>query len=456
MKALTYTSFLGIACLVLEIFNLRKVAVPFVLLSLAVIFGLNATEWNSHQSFYHDMLRSDNFALAFTGLLIVITFLLVCMSSNFFRSEESKLADYISIILFTLSGAIAMVSFANLAMFFIGLEILSISLYVLAGSKKKDIRSNEAAMKYFLMGSFASGILLFGIALVYGASGSFNLSEIAAYAASGHVDAIFQVGVVMILIAMLFKVSAAPFHFWAPDVYDGSPTLITVMMATLAKVAALAAFYRLFSVCFTGSFPVFAWVLSIVAALTMVIGNLTALGQDSFKRMLAFSGISHAGYMLLAIITLYNNTPNSLFFYATAYSFASIGAFAIAIIVMRNMKSEKIEAFNGLGKKSPLLAFTLTVLMLSMAGIPPMAGFFGKYYVFLDAIRNQHLGLVIVAVVTSAISVYYYFKVILAMWTQDSDGEAFSADFPYTFVSVVCLVASLVLGVFPSLIASLL
>ena len=159
------------------------------------------------------------------------------------------------------------------------------------------------------------------------------------------------------------------------------------MMATLAKVAALAAFYRLFSSCFVGSFTFIAWVLSVVAALTMVIGNLTALTQESLKRMLAFSGIAHAGYMLLAIITLYNNTPNSLFFYATAYSFASIGAFAIAIVVMRNMKSEKIEAFNGLGKKSPLLAFTLTVLMLSMAGIPPMAGFFGKYYVFLDAIR---------------------------------------------------------------------
>ena len=242
MKALTYTSFLGIACLVLEIFNLRKVAVPFVLLSLAVIFGLNATEWGTNQAYYHDMLRADNFALAFTGLLIIIAFLLICLSGNFFQTEETKLADYISIILFTLSGGIAMVSFSNITMFFIGLEILSISLYILAGSKKKDVRSNEAAMKYFLMGSFASGILLFGITLVYGASGSFNLSEIAAYASGGKVDAIFQVGVVLILIAMLFKVSAVPFHFWAPDVYEGSPTLITAMMATMAKVAALAAF----------------------------------------------------------------------------------------------------------------------------------------------------------------------------------------------------------------------
>jgi NADH-quinone oxidoreductase subunit N len=456
MKALTYTSFLGIACLVLEIFNLRKVAVPFVLLSLAVIFGLNCTEWNQHQVYYHDMLRGDNFALAFSGLLIIITFLLVCLSGNFFQSEESKLADYISIIIFTLCGGIAMVSFSNITMFFIGLEILSISLYILAGSKRKDIRSNEAAMKYFLMGSFASGVLLFGITLVYGASGSFNLSEIAAYASTGKIDAIFQVGVVLILIGMLFKVSAAPFHFWAPDVYEGSPTLITAMMASLAKVAALAAFYRLFNTCFINSYPVFAWALSIVAALTMVIGNLTALNQDSFKRMLAFSGIAHAGYMLLAIITLYNNTANSLFFYATAYSFASIGAFSIAMIVMRNMKSEKIEAFNGLGKKSPLLAVTLTILMLSMAGIPPMAGFFGKYFVFLDAIRNQHIGLVIVAVITSVISVYFYFKVILAMWTVDSDEAAFSADLPYTIVSLICLAATLILGVFPSFISALL
>ena len=456
MKALTYTSFLGIACLLLEIFNLRKVVVPFVLLALAVILGLNFQEWGTAQSYYHDMLRADNFALAFTGLLVVIAMLLVTMSGNFYQAEETKIADYISIIIFTLCGGISMVSFSNMTMFFIGLEVLSISLYILAGSKKKDIRSNEAAMKYFLMGSFASGILLFGITLIYGATGSFNLAEIAGYASSGKVDAIFTVGVVMILISMLFKVSAFPFHFWAPDVYEGSPTLTTAMMATMAKVAAIAAFYRLFSTCFTVSEPVITLILNVVAALTMVVGNLTALNQESFKRMLAFSGIAHAGYMLLAIITVFHNSPNALFFYATAYSFASIGAFAIAIIVMKNMKSEKIDAFNGLGKKSPLLAFTLTVLMLSMAGIPPMAGFFGKYYLFYDAIANHHLAIVIVAVITSAISVYFYFKVILAMWTKDSDGAPFAADMPYTIVSMICLAASIILGIFPSILSSLL
>jgi NADH-quinone oxidoreductase subunit N len=254
---------------------------------------------------------------------------------------------------------------------------------------------------------------------------------------------------------MLFKVSAAPFHFWAPDVYEGSPTLTTAMMSTMAKVAAMAAFYRLFSICFVTNFAGFAWILSIIAALTMIIGNLTALNQDSFKRMLAFSGIAHAGYMLLAIISLYNNSSNALLFYAVAYTFASLGAFAIGIIVMRNMKSEKIEAFNGLGKKSPFLAFSLTVFMLSMAGIPPLAGFFGKYYVFFEAIKSHHVAVVIVAIITSAISVYYYFKLILAMWTKDSEEKTFAADLPYVAIALVCLLVTLALGIFPSLIPSL-
>ena len=347
-----------------------------------------------------------------------------------------------------------MVSYANMAMLFIGLEVLSISLYILAGSKRRDIRSNEAAMKYFLMGSFASGILLFGITLVYGASGSFNLYEIAKYA-GGTVDPIFSVGVVLILIAMLFKISAVPFHFWAPDVYEGSPTLTTAMMSTMSKVAAMAAFYRLFSICFITNFGGFAWILSVVAVLTMIVGNLTALNQDSFKRMLAFSGIAHAGYMLLAIITLYNNSSNALFFYSVAYSAASIGAFAIGIAVMKSMKSEKIEAFNGLGKRNPLLAFALTVFMLSMAGIPPLAGFFGKYYVFFEAIKAHHIGIVIVAVITSAISVYYYFKLILAMWTRDTEEGQFSADISYVSIALICLAITVALGILPSLIPSL-
>ncbi|MFN8309197.1 MAG: NADH-quinone oxidoreductase subunit N [Chitinophagales bacterium] len=455
MKALTYTSFLGLICLVLEIFNLRKIVISVVLTALAAIFYFNLTEWNTNASYYHDMLRADNFSIAFSGLLLLLGFALVVMSGSFFKSEETKLSDYVSVIVFTLCGAIALVSFSNMAMLFIGLEVLSISLYILAGSKRRDVRSNEAAMKYFLMGSFASGILLFGIALIYGVSGSFNLSEIAAFASQNEPNKLFILGMIMILIALLFKVSAVPFHFWAPDVYEGSPTLITAMMATMAKVAAMAALYRLFAGCFVQQFPVAIYLIGLVAALTMLVGNLSALNQESFKRMLAFSGIAHAGYMLLAILTLNNNTPGSLFFYATAYAFTSIGAFAVAIVVARISGTEKIEGFNGFGKKSPLLAAVLTMLLFSMAGIPPFAGFFGKYYVFTDAIRNGHLPLVLLAVITSIISIYFYFKVIVAMWVREGTEHVPAIEWTYKAIAIASLLFILAIGISPSLLTSL-
>jgi NADH-quinone oxidoreductase subunit N len=248
---------------------------------------------------------------------------------------------------------------------------------------------------------------------------------------------------------MLFKVSAAPFHFWSPDVYEGAPTLTTALMATVAKIAAFAAFYRLFSVSFSSTFPVFGWVLSAVAAITLLIGNLTALNQDSFKRMLAFSGISHAGYMLLAILSLYGNTSNSLFYYALAYGVSSIGAFTIAIAISKYAGTDKIEGFNGLAKKSPFMAVALTLCMLSMAGIPPFAGFFAKYFIFSEAIRNGHLGLTVLAVVSSIIGVYYYFKVIVAMYTAEPREKPLELNLSYSLVIAVSVLLSLIIGIFP-------
>jgi NADH-quinone oxidoreductase subunit N len=389
-------------------------------------------------------------------LLLLIGALIVALSGNFYKNEQAQISDYLSIIIFTITGAIAMVSFGNLAMFFLGLEVLSISLYVLAGSKKKDPRSNEAGMKYFLMGSFASGILLFGIALVYGATGSFDLAEISAYAAQGNVSNLFTIGAGLMLIALLFKVSAVPFHFWAPDVYEGSPMLVTTIMATLAKIAAFAAFYRLFSACFITTFPTYAWVLSLVAALTMTVGNLSALNQDSFKRMLAFSGVSHAGYLMIGILSMYGKTDNAIFFYSFAYALSSIAAFAVAMVVLKNIGSEKIEAFNGLGKRKPFLAAALTISILSMAGIPPFAGFFGKYFIFSEAIRNGHLWITVIAVVNSIIGIAYYMKVILAMYTKDREETAFAVNPVYSAVIAFCIFLIVVAGVFPSLLSGLL
>ncbi len=457
MKTLLYTSALGFICMIVEMLNMRRFIVPVAVTGIAVIFGLNLLDWGLAESHFNGMLVTDNYSVAFSGLLLLIGFLVLILSGNFYKNEESKLSDYLTIILFTLVGALAMVSFGNIAMFYLGIELLSISLYVLAGSKKKDLRSNEAGMKYFLMGSFASGILLFGITLIYGETASFNLGGISSYLTSHAAPSIlFYVGVGMIMIAMLFKVSAAPFHFWAPDVYEGSPTLTTAMMSTMAKIAAFAAFYRLFSTCFVSAIPAFAWVLSGVAALTLAIGNLSALQQDSFKRMLAFSGISHAGYLLLGIMSLYGNTDGVLLFYSFAYAVASLAAFAVAIVVANNVGNEKIEAFNGLGKRKPFLAFALTIAMLSMAGIPPFAGFFAKYYIFSEAVRNGHLLITLFAVVASIVAVFYYFKVIVAMYTKDSSETAFDIKPAYLFVITFCVVLTILFGIFPSQLANLL
>lgn len=457
MKTVIYTSALAFVCMAAEMLNLRRFIVPLAVAGLLAIFGLNVLDWGVIESHYNNMIVTDNYSVAFSGLFLLLGAAIVTLSKSFYKNEESKISDYVAIILFALVGALALVSFGNMAMFYLGIEVLSVSLYILAGSRKKDLRSNEAGMKYFLMGSFASGILLFGIALVYAETASFNLQGIADYVASGAaLSSMFYTGVGMILIAMLFKVSAAPFHFWAPDVYEGAPTLTTATMATISKLAAFAAFYRLFSTCFIAAIPTFAWVLSAVAALTLLIGNLTALQQDSFKRMLAFSGISHAGYLLLGILSLYGKTDNAIFFYAVAYGVSSIAAFAVAIVVAANTGSEKIESFNGLGKRKPFLAAALTIAMLNMAGIPPFAGFFGKYFIFSEAIKNGHIYITLFAVLASIVSVYYYFKVIVAMYTQDCPENAFNIKTAYSVVIAVCTALMILLGVMPSLLTGLL
>ncbi len=455
MKTLIYTSVLGFVCMAAEMLNLRRFIVPIAVFGLVVIFGISLLDWGINESFYSNMMVIDNFSIAFSGLLLLLATFVILLSGSFYKNEESKISDYIAVTIFTLCGAIAMVSFRNLAMFFLGLEVLSISLYILAGSKRKDVKSNEAAMKYFLMGSFASGILLFGIALIYGETGSFDIRGIYDYTASVNLSPLYYIGAGMVLIAMLFKVSAAPFHFWAPDVYEGSPTLTTLLMATVAKIAAFAAFYRLFISGFLPAFPTYGWVISAVTALTIFVGNFSALNQNSFKRMLAFSGISHAGYLMLGIVSLYAKTDNSIFYYSLAYGLSSVGAFTIAIVIAENTGSEKFEAFNGLSKRKPFLAVALTISMLSMAGIPPFAGFFGKYYIFSDAVKAGHVWLVVFAVINSIVGVYYYFKVILAMYTKESTEAAFTLRPVYGFVIAVCVLLIILTGVFPSWFANM-
>lgn len=458
MNTLIYTSCLGLFCLFAEILNLRKLLIPAVVVATIAIFGVNYMEWNAGGSFYNDMMRVDHFSVAFSALVLIIGMLIFMLSADYYKNEQHHISDYLAILIFTLCGALIMLSYSNMAMLFLGIEILSISLYIMAGSKRFDTKSNEAGFKYFLMGAFASGFLLFGIALIYGVTGSFHLEKIGNYIMNHDAHTIspmFYIGMMMMLAAMLFKIAAAPFHFWSPDVYEGSPALITAFMSTLVKIAAFGALYRLFSTCFLGTLSYAEGTLIIAAVASLAVGNLTALHQTNFKRLMAYSGISHAGYMLLGIISLYVGTASALFYYSAGYAFATIGAFAVAIPVFHAMKNEGIEAFNGLGKKSPLLAALLTMCMLSLAGIPPFTGFLGKYYIFSKAVQNGHRLLTLTAIVASMIGAYYYLKVVLAMYTKEGNDTEVEISPVYVTVAVFCVLMSLTLGLFPDMLMNL-
>lgn len=459
METLIATAALGLLCMVAELFGLRKAIIPLAVIGLLGIFGWNVTFWNTNTEWYNHMFVFDNFAVAFSGLILFLTACILVLSGDFYKGEPNNISDYLAIFLFTISGSIVLVGFSNLAMLFIGIEILSISLYVLAGSNKTSLASNEAGMKYFLTGSFASGFLLFGIALIYGATGSFDLSIISQKLplALEHQHApLVYAGLLMMLGGMFFKVSAVPFHFWAPDVYQGSPSLITGFMATVAKLSAVAALYRLLSLGFVSIFPNFELVFAVVIVATIFVGNIMATAQSNFKRLLSFSGISHAGYLLLCILCVKDNPSGTLFYYSIAYGIANVTAFAIAIPIFKSMESEDLSAFNGLVRKKPLLAVMLTVALLSMASIPPLAGFWAKYKLFTDAIYGGYAWITVVGIINTLIGVYYYFKVIRNMLLEPADERPISVPVEYIIVAVLTTLITIAIGVFPSFLMDLL
>ncbi len=446
---------LGILCLLFEIFNLRKAIVPITIVGLLAVLGLNVSEFNTPASFYNNMIVVSKFSVAFSSLFIVLTAFLIALSHDFYESKQSKLSDFVAIKVFLLSGAVAMVSFGNLAMFFLGIEILSISLYILAASDRKSLKSNEAGMKYFLMGSFASGILLFGICLIYGAMGSFDVIEISEMSRSAELPVWFPIGIALLTIGMLFKIAAVPFHFWAPDVYEGSPTLTTTVMSTLAKVVAMAALFKLLTALNADMTYNFELVIVVLSIASMTVGNIMALRQSNVKRMLAFSGISHAGFMLMALLSL-STAASNLLYYTSAYALAGIAAFAVILYATKNKGNEDIVNFHGLGKTNPLLAAILTSALISMAGIPIFAGFFAKLVLFNQTIQTGWLVLVIAAVINSIISVGYYFKLILAMYTKEANEVPAKVPFVVNLVAVSAMLLNLLIGLYPSFILDLL
>ncbi len=438
------------------LFKARKALLPLTLLGLLVALGFVACSWNNPIT-YFTMMRMDNFALAFSAITILGTFFIFLLTERYFAEGSDNVAEYFTLILFALSGMIIMVSYQNMSMLFIGLEIMSVSLYILAGIRKLNFASNEASLKYFLMGAFSTGFLLFGITLIYGATGSFDLTAIQKYLVDNvhSVSPLFYPGVILIMIGLCFKVGAAPFHFWTPDVYEGSPSLITAFMSTVVKTAGFAAFLRLFAGAFEPLHDFWTPALMVIVVITLCVGNITALYQKNFKRMLAYSSISHAGYLLFSLVVLTASSASNVLVYAAAYTFASIIAFAVLILVKQKTGSDHLDSFNGLGKKNPLAAVALTIAMLSLAGIPLTAGFIGKYVMFLNVMENYQTTLVIIAILNALVGFYYYFKVIIAVWFKEGEDTVLNTPLQYKIVLILSIIVTLLLGVYPSLILNL-
>jgi NADH-quinone oxidoreductase subunit N len=398
------------------------------------------------------MFALDPFAIFFKLLFLVIVSLVTLLSEDFLREEQYSTWEYYSLMAFALCGMFFMASGVHLITIYIGLELLSLSSYILAGYFKNEKKSTEAAMKYFILGAVSSGILLYGISLIYGVCGSLRLTAIASTMSTLLANDALVFGILLLAAGLCFKIAAVPFHVWTPDVYVGAPTPVTAFLSTASKAAAFAIFARIFYV----AMPAFQldWnkALAVISALSMILGNFAAITQTNIKRLLAYSSISHAGYTLMGIISLSAMGLQGVLIYTLVYVFANLGIWATVLMLRRHAYAgESIDDFRGLHKRAPFWAFAMIVFLLSLGGIPPTAGFIGKYFLFAAAVQAGFGWLAIVAVLMSAVSMYYYLRIVVAMYLSDGvEGET-AATPSLNFVAVVAFVMTLVIGLAPEL-----
>lgn len=462
MNAIILSAILGVVMMFASAFFPKtKSFVPLALAGFFILLLANIIEFNGVDLFKVNtkyMLDVNRFTLLFSIIITGCAIIYLFLSGIDVEKVGSNKADYFALLFFIFCGIYTVISFASLIMLFLGVEIISIPLYILASSDKLNLKSNEAGLKYFLMGAFSTGIMLLGIAFLYGSLGTFTINLMNIKSSSGVNAAGVQViianawtvvGMMLIFASMAFKVSVAPFHFWTPDVYDGSPTVFTSFMATIVKAAIFIAFIKLFHDLF--GVIQYKWIqyASFVTALTLIIGNVTAVFQQSVKRMLAYSSIAQAGFMMFAVMVINTKAYEGILLYTVAYCLATIGIFAI----LMRMKDYTFDGFNGLSKKHPLLAGAATVFLLSLAGIPLTAGFFAKYYMLSAAINNGvYMWLIILAVLCAAVSVYYYFRVIQAMYFKDGDPELLPTTAGYRATLLVTTILVILIGIMPNLI----
>jgi NADH-quinone oxidoreductase subunit N len=421
MKEIVIISLLGIAVLALDVLKMRKLVLPVIMIGLLGLIGVSIADWGLNETpfaQYGGMLTFDNTALSFTIVFAAVALLWFLLAGDSYANGTSQRTDIYALVLFSLCGAVVLSAYTNLVMLFLGVEILSIPVYVLAASQRKNVLSNEAGFKYFFLGSLASAVLLFGISLCYGAVGSFELKAVQEHLSGGYYSPLILTGSALMLIGFAFKISVAPFHLWAPDVYQGAPTPVTAYMSTIVKGAAFAGMFKLFGSALQPLPEAYFTAIVVMIAITLIASNITAVVQTDTKRMLAFSSISHAGFMLGFVLTASTTSPKYLIYYTLTYSVASlISFFVIQHVAAIQNEDASTDAFKGLIKRSPVMAVSMTVALLSMAGIPPLSGFLGKYYVITNVIEHEHMALVIIMVITSAIGAFYYLRVIAAIFT---------------------------------------
>jgi NADH-quinone oxidoreductase subunit N len=427
-----------------------------------VLAALLATVWlwlrGGDARAFRDMVLLDGYALFFDVVICYAAALILMLSMDYLGRTGGESGEYYALVLFSTGGMMLMASAGDLIVVFLSLELMSLSLYVLAGLFKTRLSSGEASMKYFLLGAFATSFLLYGVALIYGVTGSTNLDRIAASPAAKAGDPLLLVGLGLLLVGFGFKISSVPFHMWAPDVYEGAPTTITALIATGSKAAAFAALIRVLVVALRGAQPDWSALLWGVAALTMTVGNVVALAQSNLKRMLAYSSIAHVGYMLMGLVAGGAQGAGAVLFYLLAYTFTTIGAFGvIALCVRAGEEAVEVGDYAGLARRHPVLAATLALFLLSLIGIPPLAGFVAKFYLFGSAVRAGYVWLTVIAVLNSAIAAYYYLRVIVFMYMRDPEGErlAVTPSLAGGLALAIALVGIVLLGVIPAPFADL-
>jgi NADH-quinone oxidoreductase subunit N len=408
--------------------------------------------WGTSGTVFNGTVFTDGFASFFRVLFAVIGILTILFSPHYLKITGVRLGEYYALILTAVFGMMVMASAANLLILYVGLETMSISLYVLAGSQRGDVKSAEAGMKYLVLGSFSSAFLLYGIALLFASIGSLDYEVIGTFFASDfHPGPLLVSGLALLMVGFAFKVAAVPFHFWSPDVYDGAPTTVTGFMSTGPKAAAFVALIRVFGVALAPASSLWSGVLTVLAILTMTVGNVVAIRQTSVKRMLAYSAIAHAGYLLVGIVAGTKAAFAATGYYLSAYALMNLGAFAVLILLNRREEgSYRFEDLRGMGFAHPLLGITLSVFLLSLTGVPPTAGFFGKLYIFSAAVQQGHIGLAVVGLLNSAVGAYYYLRVITLLYMARPEGETVIAQpAAYRFALVISSLAILIIGIFP-------